>query len=157
MLGQLTLRFQLSTLNLLMQDQDTIIHALLGAGTRYEGKLFFEGRARIDGEFEGEVHSEGLLVVGDEATIKGAIHVQTLIVRGGSIEGDIYATELVELHAPAQVRGDIRTQALYMDKGVVFDGSCVMGEVRDLGDRSASARSAEDTSPDGYKDHPNRS
>ena len=118
-----------------MQDQDPVIHALLGAGTRYEGKLFFEGRARIDGAFEGEVLSEGVLIIGDEATIKGAIRVHTLIVRGGRVDGDIHATELVELHAPARVRGDIRTQALFMDKGVHFDGSCVMGEVHDLDDR----------------------
>ena len=139
-----------------MQDQDPIIHALLGAGTRYEGKLFFEGRARIDGAFEGEVLSKGVLIVGEEATIKGAIRVHTLIVRGGRIEGDIHASELVELHAPAQVHGDIRTQALFMDRGVHFDGSCVMGEVHDLDDRPRSPRSAEDTSPDGYKDQPNR-
>lgn len=138
-----------------MQDQDAVIHALLGAGTRYEGKLFFEGRARIDGDFEGEVFSEGLLVIGEEATVKGAIRVHTLIVRGGTIDGDIHATELVELHAPAQVRGDIRTHALFMDKGVLFDGSCVMGEVHELGEPPLS-RSAEDTSPDGYKDQPNR-
>ena len=139
-----------------MQDQDPVIHALLGAGTRYEGKLFFEGRARIDGCFEGEVLSEGVLLIGDAATIKGAIRVHTLIVLGGRVDGDIHATELVELHAPARVRGDIRTQVLFLDKGVHFDGSCVMGEVRDLDDRSLSAQSAEDTSPDGYKDQPNR-
>ena len=140
-----------------MQDQDAILHALLGAETRYEGKLFFEGRARIDGEFEGEVFSEGLLVVGEEASIKGVIRVHTLIVRGAKIEGDIHATELVELHAPAQVRGNIRTQALFMDKGVLFDGSCIMGEVLELEDTPLSPRSAEDTSPDGYRDQPNRS
>lgn len=140
-----------------MPNQDAILQTLLGAGTRYQGKLFFEGRARIDGEFEGEVFSEGLLVVGEEASIKGAIRVHTLIVRGGKIDGDIHATELVELHAPAQVRGDIRTQALFMDKGVLFDGSCVMGEVLELDDRPVSPRSAEDTSPDGYSDQPNRS
>jgi len=139
-----------------MQDQDAVIHALLGAGTRYEGKLFFEGRARIDGDFEGEVFSEGLLVVGEEATVKGAIRVHTLIVRGGKIDGDIHATELVELHAPAQVRGDIRTRALFMDKGVIFDGSCIMGEVHQLSEAPPLSRSAEDTSPDGYKDQPNR-
>jgi cytoskeletal protein CcmA (bactofilin family) len=140
-----------------MPNQDAILQTLLGAGTRYQGKLFFEGRARIDGEFEGEVFSEGLLVVGEEASIKGAIRVHTLIVRGGKIDGDIHATELVELHAPAQVRGDIRTKALFMDKGVLFDGSCVMGEVLEFDDRPVSPRSAEDTSPDGYSDQPNRS
>jgi len=137
-----------------MQGEDTVIHALLGAGTRYEGKLFFDGRVRIDGELSGEVQSNGVLVVGEEAIIRGVIRVGTLIVRGGVIEGDIHATDLVELHAPARIRGDIRTRALYMDKGVLFDGSCVMGEVLDL-QELPPPRSAEDTSPDGYKDQPN--
>lgn len=140
-----------------MDRPDAVIHSLLGAGTRYEGKLFFEGRARIDGDFEGEVQSDGLLVVGPEATVKGTIRVQTLIVRGGVVEADIHATELVELHAPAQIRGDIRTQALYMDQGVVFDGQCVMGQVLALDPEPALSRAADDTSPDGYKDQPTRS
>jgi len=140
-----------------MDHQDAVIHSLLGAGTRYEGKLFFEGRVRIDGDFHGEVQSDGILIVGPEATIKGTIRVHTLIVRGAMIEADIHATELVELHAPARVRGDIRTEALYMDKGVVFDGKCVMGQVLELDAQPAPARSADDTSPDGYKDQPSRS
>jgi cytoskeletal protein CcmA (bactofilin family) len=139
-----------------MEPEDAILQSLLGAGTRYEGKLFFDGRARIDGDFEGEVHSGGLLVVGPGAHLRAAIHVHTLIVRGGSVEGDIHATELVELHAPARVRGDIRTRALFIDKGATFDGECVMGEVIPLQEAPAS-RSAEDTSPDGYKDQPTRS
>ena len=138
-----------------MEREDAILHSLLGAGTRYQGKLFFDGRARIDGDFEGEVHSDGLLVVGPTATLRAAIHVHTLIVQGGSVEGDILATELVELHAPARVRGDIRTPALFVDKGVSFDGQCVMGEIVPL-DAPLESRSAEDTSPDGYKDQPNR-
>ena len=109
-----------------MEREDAIIHSLLGAGTRYEGKLFFDGRVRVDGDFEGEVHSDGVLIVGPEANVKGVIHVRTLIAKGGCIEGDIHATHLVELHAPARVRGDIRTQALYMAEGVQFDGACAM-------------------------------
>ena len=140
-----------------MPRHDAVIDSLLGAGTRYEGKLFFEGRVRIDGVFEGEVQSDGTLVVGPEASLKGTIRVHTLIVQGGVIEADIHATELVELHAPARVRGDIRTQALYMDKGVLFDGACVMGEVLELDAPRPPGRTAEDTSPDGYRDQPTRS
>lgn len=140
-----------------MHREDAILHSLLGAGTRYEGKLFFDGRVRIDGDFDGEIQSEGLLVIGPEASIHGVIRVGTLIVQGGRIEGDIHATQLVELHAPARVHGDIRTQALYMDKGVLFDGSCVMGEMLELEPHPVAVSSAEDTSPDGYKDQPTRS
>ncbi len=138
-----------------MERQDAVIHSLLGSGTRYEGKLFFEGRVRIDGDFEGEIQSDGLLIVGPTATVKGVVRVETLIVRGGELEADVHATELVELHSPARVRGDIRTRALYMDKGVVFDGNCLMGQVLELD--GTPSRAADDTSPDGYKDQPTRS
>lgn len=139
-----------------MESDEAILHSLLGAGTRYEGKLFFDGRVRIDGDFRGEVHSDGLLIVGPEAHVEGTIRVHTLIVQGGSIQGDVHATEVVELHAPARIQGDIRTQALFMDKGVVFDGHCVMGQILTLEDAPEPSRSAEDTSPDGYKDQPSR-
>ena len=35
----------------------TEISALLGRGTRFEGKLSFEGRVRIDGAFTGEIRT----------------------------------------------------------------------------------------------------
>ena len=59
------------------------IHALLGRGTAYAGKLTFEGRVRIDGTFDGEIFSSGTLIVGDSAQVKGEIDVGTLIVLGG--------------------------------------------------------------------------
>lgn len=139
-----------------MEHEAPVICALLGAGTRYEGKLFFEGRARIDGDFDGEIYSDGLLIVGEEATVRGTIRVHTLIVHGGTLEGDVHATELVELHSPAEVRGDIETPVLFIGQGVVFDGRCVMGKVLDLEGQSVLPRSAEDTHPDGYKDQPTK-
>ena len=39
------------------------INAFLGAGTVYQGQLSFQGAVRIDGNFVGEVHSEGTLIV----------------------------------------------------------------------------------------------
>ena len=139
-----------------MDPHDGIIQAVLGEGTRYEGKLFFDGRVRIDGDFQGEVQSDGLLVIGPTATVAGTVRVHTLIVRGGSIKGDIHATELVELHAPATVQGDIRTRALYLDKGVRFHGRCLMGEVLDLDASGRPSPAADDTSPDGYRDQPSK-
>ncbi len=104
------------------------INALLGRGTKYTGKLAFEGRVRIDGHFEGEIFGEDVLIVGEGAEIRATIEVGTLIVRGGELWGDIRASRLVELHAPATVHGDIQTPQIFIDKGVVFDGKCTMGE-----------------------------
>ena len=40
------------------------LSSLLGRGTRYEGKVYFEGRARIEGSFSGEIRGEDVLVIG---------------------------------------------------------------------------------------------
>ncbi len=104
------------------------IHALLGRGTAYSGKLTFEGRVRIDGTFEGEIFSAGTLILGDSADVKGSIDVGTLIVLGGHLQGEVHARDLVELHAPGRVTGDIVTPQIFIDRGVVFEGQCTMGD-----------------------------
>ena len=102
------------------------INALLGKGTEYVGKLTFDGRVRIEGKFEGEVFSEGTLIIADGAQMRADVDVGTLIVLGGEVWGDIRARQLVELHAPGKVHGNIRTPQIFMDRGVVFDGQCTM-------------------------------
>lgn len=101
------------------------IHTLLGQGSTFEGKLAFDGTARVDGKLIGEVHCADTLVVGETAELQAECHVGTIIVEG-SITGNIKATKAVELHAPARVRGNIETPSLFIDRGVNFDGSCKM-------------------------------
>ncbi|MEM7447684.1 MAG: polymer-forming cytoskeletal protein [Myxococcota bacterium] len=102
------------------------INALLGRGTEYDGKLTFQGRVRIDGNFRGEIFSEGILILGDEADVQANITVGTLIIRGGSVRGDITAHQLIEVHAPGRVIGDVHAPQLFLEKGVIFEGHCVM-------------------------------
>ncbi len=110
------------------------INALLGRGTEFEGKLTFSGRVRIDGTFRGQIFSDDVLVLGDDAEVHAEIEVGTLIVRGGTLYGNVRASQLVEIHAPGQVHGNIHAPQLYVDKGVVFDGQCTMSdaEIHDL-------------------------
>ena len=118
-----------------MPDKDLTglgeINALLGRGTEYEGKLTFEGRVRVDGRFKGDIFSEGMLILGDGAFVEASVDVGTLIVRGGTLVGDVRATHLVEIHSGGAVRGDIETPQIFIDKGVVFEGRCVMPDGRD--------------------------
>lgn len=100
--------------------------ALLGRGTRFEGKLHFEGRVRIDGVFRGEIQSDGVLVVGEGSNVQAEISVHTLIVKGGTLEGNVQAREAIELYVPAQVSGNLRAPQIFMDKGVQFSGQCVI-------------------------------
>ncbi len=102
------------------------INAFLGAGTSYEGKLHFEGSVRIDGTFQGEVTSEGTLVVGQDAKVKGLIHVGQLVL-SGQFRGTIEAREKVVLHRTAQLVGTVNTPTLVMEEGAVLEGKVNMG------------------------------
>jgi len=100
--------------------------ALLGRGTRFEGKLYFTGRLRIDGHFRGEIRSEDVLVIGEGAEIYAEIEVDTVIVRGGTVTGNIRARTSIELYVPAHVVGSLRAPSIFIDKGVKMEGSCTM-------------------------------
>jgi cytoskeletal protein CcmA (bactofilin family) len=102
------------------------ITALLGRGTRFEGKLFFQGRVRIDGAFRGEIRSDDVLVVGEGAEIDAEIDVATVIVRGGIVRGNIRARTAIELYVPARVVGNLHSPSIFIDKGVKVEGSCTM-------------------------------
>ena len=106
------------------------INAFLGAGTSYQGKLLFQGSVRIDGEFRGEVESEGTLVVGREAKLLGQIKVGQLIV-SGHINGEIIATDKVTLHSKANLVGSVRTPSLVVEDGAVLEGEVKMGSTID--------------------------
>lgn len=103
--------------------------ALLGRGTRFEGKLSFDGRVRIDGAFRGEIRSDGTLVIGESGEVQAEINVGTLIVKGGSLRGTVHAVDSIELYVPAQVVGQLRSPGIFMDKGVQFSGECTIESI----------------------------
>jgi cytoskeletal protein CcmA (bactofilin family) len=107
----------------------TEITALLGRGTRFEGKLTFEGRVRIDGIFKGEIKSEDVLIIGEGAEVHAEIDVATVIIKGGAVHGNIRAKNSIELHSPGKLVGNIHSPSVFLDRGVEFQGSCRMDPI----------------------------
>lgn len=101
----------------------TSLNAILGKGSKFEGKLTFEGTVRIEGDFIGEIFSEDTLIVGEGAHIQAEISVGSISVYG-EIKGNIVAQKSCELHSPAKVTGNIMTGNLMIESGVLFEGNC---------------------------------
>ena len=101
------------------------VTTLLGRGSEFEGKLSFEGTVRVDGKLSGEIFTEDTLIVGEGAEVRAEINVGAVIIEG-SVQGNIHAKRSVEIHTPGRVRGNIITPSLFIEKGVMFDGSCQM-------------------------------
>jgi len=101
------------------------ITVILQKGSRLEGRLQFEGTARIDGEFRGEIFTPDILLIGEEAQVSGQIEADVVVI-SGRFTGDIFATQRVEIQTPAVVRGNIQTGVLQLEEGAVFDGKTKM-------------------------------
>ena len=90
-----------------------------------KGSLRFETSLMIKGSLEGEITSEGLLVVGPTAKINAAIVTKRLISHG-EIQGEVTASEQVVLKGTAVQTGKITTPYLIVERGSIFNGSCMM-------------------------------
>lgn len=99
--------------------------AYLGAGTKINGKLHFDGQATIDGEVEGEIVSQAHITVGQQATVKGKISAASILVQG-KVLADVQAEKRLEIQPPGSVIGDVATQSLVIGDGAVLEGHVSM-------------------------------
>lgn len=104
--------------------EDEVI-AFIGKGVEFKGVLTYKGRVRIDGRLEGEIHTDGVLLVGEEAVIAATVTAGT-VISSGKITGDIVAVEKVNLHAPAVLNGSVKAPVIAIEEGVLFTGSLEM-------------------------------
>ncbi len=103
------------------------INAFVGKGVSFKGVISYNGTVRIDGTLDGEIHTEGVLLVGEEAVITAKITAGTVVCKG-KITGDISAREKVKLRAPAVVNAGVKAPLLSMEEGVVFNGTLEMSQ-----------------------------
>ncbi|HKR79526.1 MAG TPA: polymer-forming cytoskeletal protein [Nitrospira sp.] len=99
---------------------------LLAKDVDFKGVVNFEGTVRVDGRVEGEIHTTGTLIVGENAIIKGVVSAGVLM-NSGKINGTITAVEKIQILKPGVLVGDIRTPLIAIEEGSHFHGMCDMG------------------------------
>lgn len=104
---------------------NTELNAFLGVGTEYRGKLDFVGTVRIDGRFEGEITTDGDLILGRKAAICGTVRVGRL-TSCGEILGDVFVKERAVFEKTSVLRGSLSTPILVVENGAVVEGSIAM-------------------------------
>lgn len=93
----------------------------LGKGVHFKGTLSFKRLLRIDGTFEGELISEGKVLIGPTGVVKSNISMTEAIIEG-YVEGNITAKERLEIRGEAQVHGNIIARVLSVDEGATIAG-----------------------------------
>jgi cytoskeletal protein CcmA (bactofilin family) len=108
------------------------INAFVGKGVEFKGTISYSGTVRIDGYLEGEIHTDGVVLIGEEAVIQAKITAGTIVCKG-KLTGDVVAKECVKFRTPAVMNGSVKTPVLSMEDGVLFNGALEMAHgVREL-------------------------
>ncbi|RMH37405.1 MAG: polymer-forming cytoskeletal protein [Nitrospirae bacterium] len=99
--------------------------AFIGPGVVFKGTISYKGSVQIDGRLEGEIHTDGVLLVGQQAVVTAKVSAGSVISKG-TITGDIVAKECVQLLASAVMDGSLKTPQLSMETGVLLNGTVEM-------------------------------
>ncbi|MCF0241798.1 MAG: polymer-forming cytoskeletal protein [Treponema sp.] len=103
---------------------DISINSIIGNGSFIKGNFVVNGFVRIDGDIDGNLETDGNVILGEHARIRGNITAKSLIV-GGVILGNISVKDSVKLLSSSAVIGDILCRKIQIDDDVVFHGHCI--------------------------------
>ena len=98
---------------------------ILTNGCHFKGRLFCRGSTRIGGKVEGEIVSEGLLIIEHDAMIRANIEADEAIIQG-EVDGTLSAKHRVELCAQSHFQGEIMAPLLVIREGAQFNGTSRM-------------------------------
>jgi cytoskeletal protein CcmA (bactofilin family) len=101
--------------------KEEIPETTLGEGVVFRGELSFERLLRIDGTFEGELLSQGKVIVGPKGIVKANLNLREAIIEG-KVDGNVNIQERLELRGKATIYGDIRAKNMIVDEGVSIVG-----------------------------------
>lgn len=98
---------------------------LIGANTNFKGRFSGSDDICIEGQFTGEIHSEGSVYVNKSAVIQADIRASYVYVHG-CVQGNVVAREQLNIGENGRVDGDVQTKALTVLTGGHLEGSCRM-------------------------------
>lgn len=107
--------------------KEDVPETTLGEGVTFRGELSFERLLRIDGTFEGELLSQGKVIVGSKGKVKANLNLREAIIEG-EVYGNITVQEKLELRGTATIHGDIKAKSLCIDEGVTLVGHVTVAQ-----------------------------
>ncbi len=108
------------------QQQPGALYNALTAGSKIIGTVIADSDFRVDGVVEGDIQSNGKVVIGEQGRIKGTIVCQNAEIMG-QLDGKIETKHTLALRATGNIKGEVKTQTLIVEPNAVFNGSCSMG------------------------------
>jgi cytoskeletal protein CcmA (bactofilin family) len=107
-----------------LKVDDISINTILGKGSSITGDLRINGFVRLDGDIDGNLETDGNVIIGDNARIRGDVKAKSVII-SGIVVGNIIAQEGIKILSEAAVLGDVISRKVQIDDKATFNGKCI--------------------------------
>ena len=121
------------------------LHSYVGGNTTLKGNFECNEDFLIEGAVEGKLRSEGTIVLGRDAVVRGEVFAREVAV-SGIVVGSIRCLERIDVFDSAKIVGTIQSPVLKMEPGAKVNGRIIMSHleqielVSDLPDESSSSQ-----------------
>ncbi|MEN3044114.1 MAG: polymer-forming cytoskeletal protein [Candidatus Hydrothermales bacterium] len=100
----------------------------IGESTQLKGEIKAKGGVRIDGEFEGNIETKDILIIGASGKVKAQdVRAKNAKV-GGTFIGKLIVDGKAHFEKNARFEGEVYCKGLIVEDGVTFNGKCLMDE-----------------------------
>lgn len=100
------------------------IDTILGEACEIKGNITSKSSIKLDGRIEGNVSTQGVVIIAQKGAVVGDVSSKELVVYG-SVEGTIHADSL-HLQPTARIVGEINAKSLQIEAGAVYQGAVNM-------------------------------
>jgi len=114
-----------------MRNQKVELTTILGKSCLFRGNLKIKGGLKIDGDVEGDIDCDNIIIIGITGKIIGTVKANECII-SGMVEGDLSINGLLELEKTAKIVGNVSAKNLYIHPGAILNGMCNMHPVTEI-------------------------
>ena len=115
-----------------MAQEITTQQNIIAQDTKIVGDIISKGAFRIDGQVEGNIRTQGKVVVGKSGYVNGTIEGTNADFEG-SFSGKLKLSGTLSLKSTAYIQGEVEVGKLAVEPGATFNAVCNMkGAVKEL-------------------------
>ena len=115
---------------------------VIAQGTKIVGDIESKGPFRIDGTIQGNIKTDGKVVVGKSGNIKGTLQAINVDIEG-QFSGKLILKGTLSLKSSARIEGKVQVNKLAVEPGASFNATCSMGAVKALNNGEKTNKEAE--------------
>ena len=118
---------------------------VVAKNTSIIGDIISEGDFRIDGSLEGNIKTQGRVIIGAEGSIKGKVESTNADIEG-KFSGELIVQKILAIKSSAHISGEVIVGKLSVEPGATFNASCSMkGAVKELNQNEQPKKISEKT------------